>query len=84
MGGEITVRPANEASWDDLAAIFGERGAGAVCWCQRYKLAPGEAYRWDGWYYQWMFVAPFCMLASLRLFAAARWAHRLCFRRGGP
>ena len=41
----ITVVPANEASWDDLRAIFGARGQGAVCWCQRYKLAPGEAFR---------------------------------------
>src|SRR5690606_3388406 len=39
-----TVRPANEASWDDLRAIFGTRGPGARCWCQRYKLAPGEAF----------------------------------------
>ena len=26
-------------------AIFGARGQGAVCWCQRYKLAPGEAFK---------------------------------------
>jgi GNAT superfamily N-acetyltransferase len=41
----ITVRPANEAGWDDLRAVFGTRGQGAVCWCQRYKLAPGEAFK---------------------------------------
>jgi GNAT superfamily N-acetyltransferase len=40
----ITVRPANEASWEDLQAVFGTRGAAAVCWCQRYKLAPREAF----------------------------------------
>jgi GNAT superfamily N-acetyltransferase len=45
MDGAITVRPANEASWEELSAIFGTRGQGAVCWCQRYKLAPGEAFR---------------------------------------
>jgi GNAT superfamily N-acetyltransferase len=39
------VRPANEAGWDDLRAVFGTRGQGAVCWCQRYKLAPGEAFK---------------------------------------
>ena len=36
---------ANEASCEDLAAVFGTRGAGASCFCQRYKLAPGEAFR---------------------------------------
>jgi GNAT superfamily N-acetyltransferase len=45
MGSEISVRPANEVSWDDLRRVFGERGQGAVCWCQRYKLAPGEAFK---------------------------------------
>jgi GNAT superfamily N-acetyltransferase len=46
-GGEalITVRPANEASWEDLAAIFGGRGPGSGCWCQREKLARGEAFK---------------------------------------
>jgi GNAT superfamily N-acetyltransferase len=41
----ITVVPANEASWEDLRAVFGSRGQGAQCWCQRYKLAPGEAFK---------------------------------------
>jgi GNAT superfamily N-acetyltransferase len=41
----ITVVPANEASWDDLRAIFGTRGAAATCQCQRYKLAPREAFK---------------------------------------
>ena len=46
-GGEalITVRPANEAGWDDLRAVFGTRGPAATCWCQRYKLARGEAFK---------------------------------------
>ena len=46
-GGEarILVRPANEASWEDLEAIFGGRGPGARCWCQREKLARGEAFK---------------------------------------
>ncbi|MDQ2689768.1 MAG: GNAT family N-acetyltransferase [Chloroflexota bacterium] len=44
MTPTITVVPANEAPCDDLLAVFGERGAAAVCFCQRYKLAPGEAF----------------------------------------
>jgi GNAT superfamily N-acetyltransferase len=42
---EIAVRPANEASPDDLQAIFGTRGAAFWCQCQRYKLRPREAFR---------------------------------------
>lgn len=38
------VVPANEATWADLAAVFGVRGPAARCWCQRYKLAAGEAF----------------------------------------
>ena len=41
---DIRVVPANEASWEDLSAVFGTRGASSVCFCQRYKLAPGEAF----------------------------------------
>jgi GNAT superfamily N-acetyltransferase len=44
MSGAITVGPANEASCDELLAVFGERGPAAGCYCQRYKLAPGEAF----------------------------------------
>ncbi len=38
------VVPANETAWADLAAVFGVRGPAARCWCQRYKLDPGEAF----------------------------------------
>ncbi|MDF2809805.1 MAG: putative GCN5-related N-acetyltransferase [Microvirga sp.] len=41
----ISAVPANEASCDDLSAIFGARGEGAICQCQRYKLQPREAFR---------------------------------------
>jgi GNAT superfamily N-acetyltransferase len=41
----ISVVPANEASCDDLAAVFGSRGEAAGCWCQRYKLKPREAFK---------------------------------------
>lgn len=40
----LRVAPANESSWEDLATIFGRRGSGSRCWCQRYKLAPGERF----------------------------------------
>ena len=41
----LSIVPANEASWEDLQAIFGTRGQAARCQCQRYKLRPGEAFR---------------------------------------
>lgn len=41
----IEVRPANEVACEELAAVFGARGASSVCWCQRYKLAPREAFK---------------------------------------
>jgi GNAT superfamily N-acetyltransferase len=41
----VRVVPANEASWEDLQAVFGARGAAANCQCQRYKLKPREAFR---------------------------------------
>ena len=40
----VKVVPANEASCDDLLTVFGARGPAAGCYCQRYKLAPGEAF----------------------------------------
>jgi GNAT superfamily N-acetyltransferase len=45
MTGEITVVPANQAACDDLQTVFGSRGSAAVCQCQRYKLAPREAFK---------------------------------------
>ena len=42
---EVTVLPANEASWGDLAAVLGARGyRNTGCWCQRFKLRGRE---WD-------------------------------------
>ena len=35
---DLTVVPANEASWEDLRAIFGNRGYAAYCQCQRPKM----------------------------------------------
>jgi len=45
VAAAITITPANEASWEDLRAVFGERGDAHVCQCQRYKLQPGEAFK---------------------------------------
>ena len=41
---EVTVVPANEASWEDLQAVFGTRGDAAICQCQRFKLQPRESF----------------------------------------
>jgi GNAT superfamily N-acetyltransferase len=40
----LTIVPANEATWDDIQAVFGARGDSARCWCQRYKMRPGESW----------------------------------------
>ena len=41
---EISVVPANEASWEDLQTVFGRRGQAFRCQCQRYKLRPRESF----------------------------------------
>jgi hypothetical protein len=38
------IVPANEASWDDIQAVFGTRGDPSRCWCQRFKMQPGESW----------------------------------------
>jgi GNAT superfamily N-acetyltransferase len=40
--GTVTVVPANEASWEELQAIFGTRGYASRCQCQRFKLGPSD------------------------------------------
>jgi GNAT superfamily N-acetyltransferase len=40
----LTIIPANEASWEDLQAVFGTRGEPSHCWCQRYRMLPGESW----------------------------------------
>ena len=37
---EYSIVPANQASWEDLFAIFGTRGYTATCQCQRFKVGP--------------------------------------------
>ena len=44
MAHGLRIVPANEASFDDLQAVFGSRGTAAICQCQRYKLRPREAF----------------------------------------
>lgn len=41
-GDAIRIVPANEASWDDLRAVFGERGEPARCQCQWFQTAAAE------------------------------------------
>ena len=43
-GRAISVVPANQASCDDLKAVFGTRGDASKCQCQRYKT---RATDWD-------------------------------------
>jgi GNAT superfamily N-acetyltransferase len=38
----VTVVPANEASWEDLRRIFGDRGYTANCQCQKFKMSHRE------------------------------------------
>jgi GNAT superfamily N-acetyltransferase len=40
--GSLTIVPANEASWEDLRAIFGDRGYTAYCQCQKFKIGHHE------------------------------------------
>jgi GNAT superfamily N-acetyltransferase len=40
---DVSVVPANEASWDDLQAVFGA-GTAAKCQCQRVKLGDHDWY----------------------------------------
>jgi GNAT superfamily N-acetyltransferase len=41
---DISVVRADAVPWEHLALVFGARGAASRCWCQRYKLAPGESF----------------------------------------
>jgi GNAT superfamily N-acetyltransferase len=40
----LRIVPANEASWEDLQAVFGTRGDASRCQCQRYKLGAKESW----------------------------------------
>lgn len=43
MDAALTIRPANEASWDDLQKVLSST-APANCQCQRYKMRPKECF----------------------------------------
>jgi len=38
----LTIVPANQASWDDLLAVFGTRGYTGRCLCQRFRTTGDE------------------------------------------
>ena len=44
MSAAPVIVPANEASWDDLTAIFGAADYSGRCRCQRFKI-PGWLWR---------------------------------------
>ncbi|MGH2445476.1 MAG: GNAT family N-acetyltransferase [Candidatus Limnocylindria bacterium] len=44
MTDALRIVPANRADCNDLQAVFGMRGIAAECQCQRFKLAPREAF----------------------------------------
>lgn len=44
MEEELRIVPANLASPEDLDAVFGARGIGHRCRCQRYRLERGETF----------------------------------------
>jgi GNAT superfamily N-acetyltransferase len=45
IDSDLSVVPANEASWEDLQTVFGTRGQACRCQCQRYKLRRRESFR---------------------------------------
>jgi GNAT superfamily N-acetyltransferase len=47
MTDALRIVPANEASWEDLQTVFGERGTAPICQCQRFKLRPKESFKWS-------------------------------------
>jgi len=38
----LVIRPLTPARWNDLAALFGERGACGGCWCMFWRLPRSE------------------------------------------
>ena len=40
----MKIATADEASFDDISIVFGTRGPASRCYCQRFKLRPGEAF----------------------------------------
>ncbi len=44
MTAPVTIVPANEATWEDLQAVFGTSGDPPRCYCQRYRMQPKETW----------------------------------------
>lgn len=40
----LRLLPANEVGWAELRTVFGPRGPGSRCLCQRYRLDRGESF----------------------------------------
>ncbi|MFG1621990.1 GNAT family N-acetyltransferase [Kribbella sp. NPDC049227] len=45
---QLTIVPANQATWEDLQAVFGTTGDPARCWCQRFRMLPKESWASEG------------------------------------
>jgi len=45
MSDSLRIVPANRSNCEDLQTVFGPRGSAAICQCQRFKLAPREAFK---------------------------------------
>jgi GNAT superfamily N-acetyltransferase len=41
---EIRVSPSSEVDWSDLQTVFGTRGDPSWCFCQRFRMLPGESW----------------------------------------
>jgi GNAT superfamily N-acetyltransferase len=45
---QLTIVPANQATWEDLRAVFGTTGDTARCSCQRFRMLPKESWASEG------------------------------------
>ncbi|WP_350280800.1 DUF1905 domain-containing protein [Kribbella sp. HUAS MG21] len=45
---QLTIVPANQATWEDLQAVFGASGDTGRCWCQRFRMLPKESWASEG------------------------------------
>lgn len=41
---QLIIVAANESTWADLQRLFGSRGDPVRCWCQRFRMSPGESW----------------------------------------
>jgi hypothetical protein len=48
MATTLAVHPVTADRWDDLATLFGDRGASSGCWCMFFRLTSGEFARQAG------------------------------------